>query len=194
MGQISQVRLHTTYARVAVYQRDTELDVAHRRQPFTSPIRTEVRLRSSGPSLEIDGTAMREALGIRTNEAFRQKRVSESWAAAAAALDRVVAEGHALGDIAHRRTVADVAAAQSRGQAKPEVTVADVPPPSVSIAPKTVQVSTETVGGTSPLHRNAIRMSWSPPEFDVRLEPPGDVAVAVVPGGLAVGREVDAFA
>ncbi|HOS95373.1 MAG TPA: hypothetical protein PLQ54_18825, partial [Armatimonadota bacterium] len=72
MSQVSQVRMHTTYARVAVYQRDTELDVVHRREPFTSPIRTEVRLESSATSVEIDGTVMREALGIRTNEAFRR--------------------------------------------------------------------------------------------------------------------------
>ena len=81
MAGVTQVRLHTVYARVAVRQTPTRLEIEHTRENFSSPRLSRVKLQSEGPALLLDGTPTREALGFRNIEADRQAMVrhTSSW-------------------------------------------------------------------------------------------------------------------
>jgi hypothetical protein len=191
---VTQVRLDTTYARVAVHQTQSTVHIEHTRENFTSLPLSQARLRSTGPYIMVDGTEMREALGLLNVTARRQANGDDARQALRDGIAGMVAEGHMLGDIEDGFRVADVAERAHGPGPAVNVALRALPPPAVEIIPKTVSVEFDTVGGVSPLYRAVPHLAWSPAEFDVSLDPPGDVRMALAPPGFAVGREIDAFA
>ncbi len=130
------------------------LKVETRLEPAIERERVQVQIRSTPPSLTVDGSTMRAALNFRTTTQLRQYAVANWKQAGAEAIDRIVAHAHRLEDIHNRErnAIANLAREESRETDPPRLELDHLPVPDVRYIPKEIDIEFRTVGGPTGLY------------------------------------------
>lgn len=150
-------------ASVAGVRNQTPMLVARSHyEQVTTPRRLEAEIRSQGPTLEIDSTATRAALDMRSIGQFLDYRLQIYDQAASEGTARIVAEGRRMQAIErHEDTIAAIA--KERGVRDfPSLEPHALPPPKVSFSPKTVEIQWVERGGATGAMQRKLTISWAP--------------------------------
>ncbi len=130
----------------------------------------QIFLEQPAAILDIDYTLMRDALGYRSIESQTRYLSNEAKADYMAGLDRRVAEGHKLGQIEKKISIAQIASENFEPKEK-QVTIEYLPSPKIQVTQQPVQWKAEPGGVQGTYHAGDVNIDVvSMPKVSTYLE------------------------